>query len=162
MNFEFVFWWYSSKLCRPIKTVLYLENVLLFTLVEVDITAEFFDSSGCIVNLIHTDADRSSVILHDSNYSTCLHPFEFGNHQYVAKVPVYHPHKRQWIVQISGWNLTCNPLHELSVHVALSGNGDKVVKCQELLPFKQTEHGLMLCSYMCPCYSVCSYVLTSI
>ena len=120
---------------------------------------EFFDPSGCVVDLIHTDGDRSSVILQDLSQSTCLQPFEFSNHRYVARVPVHNPYKRHWTVQISGWNITC---HQLQVHVALNGSKDTVVLCQELLPTKRTGDGIVLCSYKCPCFNGCSYLLIDI
>ena len=135
-----------------------------FYLVDVDdITGEYFDPSDCSIDFIHTDAYRSTVTLQDHNHSTCLQPFEFANHLYVAKVPVHHRYKRQQrIVQISGWNITCHPLHDLQVHVTRSGSEDRVVLCQVLLPTKQAGDGLVLCSYKCSCDNGCSYMLVSV
>ena len=135
---------------------------MAFPFVDYNITAEFFEPSGCIVDFVHSKGDRHSVKLEDDDHDTCIQPFKFGNQRYLARKTV--PYKRLRIVQISGWNITCQPLQGMAVYVTSDSNveGVTVVRCKEILPFGQTEQGQVLCSYKCPCHHGCHLVFMEV
>ncbi len=112
---------------------------------------------GCVKDYMYSEGDRSSVILIDKDHHTCLCPFQFDNIRYIARIPVHRGSLRSPIVQVSGNNITCHPILGLRVYVAVTGITNSVTLC-ETLPFPETEQGLVVCSYRCPCYYGCHQV----